>query len=179
MDCKSYVRHFSSNNFSPLHENLSIGSHFNFPIVQFHPCQNSTRGAGRGHTCYSGFSPFLYPRKDGIMFQCGNENEFRFPTGKEKSEEGLLPNINSITTLSDPIRVEVLADWRDQHRARPLRLPRKLLRHRSAMGRVSLIELRCNSTPFLQISPYLCVSGTSCSMASQPEPCRSALQAVL
>ena len=61
---------------------------------------------GAGHTCYSGFSPFLYLRKDGIMFQCGNENEFRFPTGKEKSEEGLLPNINSITTF------QILSGWK-------------------------------------------------------------------
>lgn len=44
MNCKSYATHFSSYNFSPLHQNLSIGSHFNFPIVQFHPCQNSSRG---------------------------------------------------------------------------------------------------------------------------------------
>ena len=137
-----------------------------------------TRPRGRPYLLFRLQSlPLFKERWDNVSMRKWERISFPHGQGEIRGRTPTQHQFNNY--FSDPVRVEVLADWRDEHRARPLRLPRKLLRHRSAMGRVSLIKLRCNTTPFLQISLYLWVSDTSCSMASQPEPCRPALQAVL
>ena len=77
----SYVCHFSSYNFSPLHQNLSIGSHFNFPIVQFHPCHARARPGGRPYLLFRLQSLPLYKERwDNVSMR--KWERISFPNGQ-------------------------------------------------------------------------------------------------